>query len=371
MARTKIRQRCVVIGGGVIGCSVAWELARHGVAVTVLERSVPGAEASSAAAGILGAQFECSEPGPLFELALKSRALHAPWARRLAQATGIDVEYRGSGLLHVEFGAAGLRRAREAYAFQRKAGQRVLELGAKAVRERVPALSSKAAGALHFPDDARIDPPCLFRALRIAAERAGAVFRSGAYVRRVVSSSMRVSGVELDDASVVPATDVVVAAGSWSSLVEGTPLPSGGVVPARGQIVELSLQAPLFDAVVHGPRCYLVPRDDGRILIGSTLEFVGYKREVTAGAVRDLLDAAIELCPALADAQLSRSWSSFRPYVKDGLPAIGRTETEGLVIATGHHRNGILLAPITAELVAALVRGRRPSLDLTAFSPGR
>ena len=142
-------------------------------------------------------------------------------------------------------------------------------------------------------------------------------------------------------------------------------------MPARGQIVELSLQAPLFDAVVHGPRCYLVPRDDGRILIGSTLEFVGYKREVTAGAVRDLLDAAIELCPALADAQLSRSWSSFRPYVKDGLPAIGRTETEGLVIATGHHRNGILLAPITAELVAALVRGRRPSLDLTAFSPGR
>ncbi len=104
-----------------------------------------------------------------------------------------------------------------------------------------------------------------------------------------------------------------------------------------------------------------MPRDDGRVLIGSTLEFVGYKREVTAGAVRDLLDAAIELCPALAGAQLSRSWSSFRPYVKDGLPAIGPTETAGLVIATGHHRNGILLAPITAEVVGALVRGRRPS----------
>jgi glycine oxidase len=371
MARSRTKQRCVVIGGGVIGCSVAWELARHGIAVTVLERSVPGAEASSAAAGILGAQFENSEPGPLFELALKSRELHAPWAKRLAQATGIDVEYRASGLVHVEFGAAALKRVRHQYAFQRKAGQRVIELGARSVRERVPSLSPKVEGALHFPDDARVDPPDLFRALRIAAERAGAVFRSGAYVRGVVSASGRASGVVLDDASVVPATDVVVAAGSWSSLVEGAPLPSGGVVPARGQIVELTLQTPLFDAVVHGPRCYLVPRDDGRVLLGSTLEFVGYKREVTAGAVRDLLDAAIELCPALAQAQLSRSWSSFRPYVKDGLPAIGRTETEGLVIATGHHRNGILLAPITAEVVAALVRGRRPSLDLTAFSPTR
>jgi len=371
MARTKNQQRCVVIGGGVIGCSVAWELARHGIDVTVLERSVPGAEASSAAAGILGAQLECAEPGPLFELAVKSRALHAPWAERLGRTTGIDVEYRASGLIHLEFGAAALKRARARYAFQKRAGQRVVELGARALRERVPTLSPKAAYALHFPDDARIDPKALFRALRIAAEREGAVFRSGAYVRRVVRDGERVSGVELDDASVVPATDVVVAAGSWSSLVEGAPLPSGGVVPARGQIVELLLPAPLFAPVLHGPRCYLVPRDDGRVLIGSTLEFVGYKREVTAGAVRDLLDAALELCPALAGAQLAQSWSSFRPYVKDGLPVIGATQTQGLVIATGHHRNGILLAPITAEAVGALVRGRRPRLDLSAFSPER
>jgi glycine oxidase len=131
------------------------------------------------------------------------------------------------------------------------------------------------------------------------------------------------------------------------------------------------LSVPLFGEVIHGPRCYLVPRDDGRVLVGSTLEFVGYRREVTAGAVRDLLDAAIELCPPLAGAALSGTWSSFRPYAKDGLPVIGRAAADGLVIATGHYRNGILLAPVTAEIVGALVRGQRLGLDVSAFSPAR
>jgi glycine oxidase len=371
MSRTPSARTCVVIGGGIIGCSVAWELARRSVRVIVLERSVPGAEASSAAAGILGAQVECAAPGALFELALRSRRAYAAWTAALVRATGIDVEYRPSGVMDVAFDAGALRALRRRYAFQRKLGERVVDLAARKLRERLPMLTSKLSGASFLPDDARVDPPALFRALRIAAERANVEFRSGAYVRRIALENGRVRGVGLDDGSIVSATDVVVAAGSWSALVEGAALPPGGVTPARGQMVELLLSAPLFEPVIHGPRCYLVPRDDGRVLVGSTLEFVGYRREVTARAVRDLLDAAIELVPALADAQLSRTWSSFRPYVADGLPAIGNGAEAGLVIATGHHRNGILLAPVTAEIVSALVRNRRPPLDIRAFSPRR
>jgi glycine oxidase len=371
MPRTSPPRHCLVIGGGVIGCAVAWELARRGLRATVLERSVPGAEASSAAAGILGAQLENSRPGPLFELALASRRSYARWAHELVRATGIDVEYRPSGVLHVAFDAAALRRDRAAIGFQRRAGERVVSLTKPALRRELPALSPRLAGALHFPDDARVDPPALFRALRIAAEREGVGFRSGAYVRRIVVEAERVRGVTLDDGTLVSASDVIVAAGSWSSLVEGAVLPAGGVTPARGQIAELSLSAPLFTQVVHGPRCYLVPRDDGRILIGSTLEFVGFRKEVTAGAVRDLLDGAIALCPALSAAVLTRTWSSFRPYVQDGLPIIGRTAVSGLLIATGHHRNGILLAPVTGQIISALIRHRSPPVDIRPFSPER
>jgi glycine oxidase len=163
----------------------------------------------------------------------------------------------------------------------------------------------------------------------------------------------------------------VVAAGSWTTLIEGLPLRSGSVRPARGQIVELCSPAPLLGRVVYGPRCYLVPRDDGRTLVGSTLEFVGYQRDVTAAAVRDLLSAAIELVPCLGQASVNAAWSSFRPYTEDELPLLGPAGVPGLTLATGHYRNGILLAPITAEITSAVVRGVRPPIPLDAFSPSR
>lgn len=359
-----------VIGGGVIGCGCAWELARAGARVIVLERSVPGAEASSAAAGILGAQVEGHGPGPLFDLSLLSRQYYSAWARELARETGIDIEFRRSGVLRVEKTRASVQRLARERAFQRDAGCSVEVLSRAQVASRVPSLSPNAGG-LAFADDARVDPPKLLRALRIAAERKGVTFQSGAYVRSVLLESGRAEGVLLDGGAVMRAGHVLVAAGSWSSLVEGVPLPPGGVVPARGQIVELTSPSPLTSWVVFGPRCYLVPRDDGRILVGSTLEFVGYRREVTAGAVRDLLNAAIELLPSLASAALTGTWSSFRPFLSDGLPALGSAGVPGLWLATGHHRNGILLAPATAKIVRALVLGRRPPIDLRPFSPLR
>jgi glycine oxidase len=197
------------------------------------------------------------------------------------------------------------------------------------------------------------------------------VFQSGAYVRRVLIEGERARGVALDDGRELFARFVVVAAGSWTTLVDGVGLPRGRVVPARGQIVELEAPRPLLSSVVFGPGAYLVPRDDGRVLVGSTLEFVGYRRDVTAGAVRDLLQGAIALVPALESASLGGTWSNFRPYTKDELPLLGATKVGGLLLATGHYRNGILLAPITAEIVTALVLGKKPPLDLGAFSVDR
>jgi glycine oxidase len=220
----------------------------------------------------------------------------------------------------------------------------------------------------HFPEEGRVDPPRLLTALHIAAVKAGAEFRSGTYVRSVIVEDGAVRGVALEDGSRIASEQVVLAAGSWSTLVGGVPLEAGEVRPARGQIVELVTREPLLSRVVFGPGCYLVPREDGRILVGSTLEFVGYRREVTASAVRDLLASAIDLVPSLADAVLGRTWSNFRPHTERGTPLLGPTGVRGLVLATGHYRNGILLAPITAEIVRAVVLGQKPPVDLAPFA---
>jgi glycine oxidase len=357
-----VKPSVVVIGGGIMGCACAWELARHGKSVVLFERSVPGAEASSAAAGILGASVEHEQEGPMRRLSQASRRLYPGFVRELTHETGIDPEFRECGVLQVDFRKrADFRRARS------RARNRVLD--GRALRRLEPALSPRLVAGLFHPDDARVSPPLLLRALRIAAAREGAVFRTGAYVRRVVVEDDRAVGIALDGGEIVRAKHVVVAAGSWTTLVEGTGLSAGAVIPARGQIVELETPEPILRRVIFGTRAYVVPRDDGRVLVGSTLEFVGYRREVTAGAVHDLLGAALRLVPALSGAELRSSWSSFRPYTKSGFPLIGTTELSGLLLATGHYRNGILLAPVTAAIVGALVRGARPPVPSSVFAP--
>ena len=357
-----------------MGTSSAWELAAHGAKVVVLERSVPGAEASSAAAGILGAQAEAHAPGPMAELCLASRARYNAFAATLSRETQIDVGYRECGVLQVAFERAAATKLARAAAWQKKRRLSVERLNGTSLAKCEPALSPKLAGGVRFASDSRVEPKALLRALHIAALARGVQCRSGACARRVVGEGERTVGVALDDGSVLHAPNVIVAAGSWTSLIDGLGLPMGRVIPARGQIVELELPAPPLSHVVFGPGAYLVPRDDGRVLLGSTLEFVGYEREVTAGAVRDLLNSAIAILPSLERAALRATWSNFRPYTKDELPLLGKTEITGLFLATGHYRNGILLAPISAEIVRAAVLGQPAPVTaaaLRAFSPDR
>ncbi|MFO0549129.1 MAG: glycine oxidase ThiO [Polyangiaceae bacterium] len=359
----------VIIGAGVLGCATALELARRGRTVRVLERSVPGAEASSAAAGMLAAQVEAHNPSPFVELCTAGRERFGPWAAELARRTGIDIEHRTCGILKFTLEGEDSTALRKHASWQREAGLDVALLDRKQALELEPELSPRVDFAVHYPRDARVDPPRLLRALRIGAERAGAHFSTGATVRRVVEEGGRARGVELDGGERVDAGLVVLAAGSWSSQVGGVPLPAASIRPARGQVVELTSPVPRTRGIVWGTRGYLCPRDDGRVLVGSTLEFVGYERAVTARAVRDLLDGALTAIPALASAELSRTWAAFRPYTPHELPFIGESGTPGLLLATGHYRNGILLAPITAEIVAAIALGERPPIDPSPYTP--
>ncbi len=370
--------RVLVIGGGVIGCAAALALARRGARAIVLERGGaevedPGETGAStwAAAGIVSAQIATRGDGPLARLCVASRALYPAFAAGLRELTGIDVQLRDAGVLRPAFDPGELAAFVADAAWQGPAGLRVEHLDGAAARAIEPALSPEVIGAVRFPDDPRIDPPSLLAALRVAVERAGAELRRGAEVRRVLVRDGRAHGVELADGSALSADAVVVAAGSWSSLVEGASLPAGSVEPARGQIVELRVEPQILRGVVEGAHAYLSPRDDGRVLVGSTVELTGYRRGATAAVVRDLLAGAIRLVPALAGATVTRAWAGFRPYTRDELPLLGPTDVAGLLVATAHFRNGVLLAPVTGEILAALILGEASPHDLTAFSPRR
>ena len=344
----------VIIGAGIMGSASALALARRGARVLVLEKSIPGAEASSAAAGILGAQIETHAKGPEIDLFVRSRDLYAGWTQHLVESTGIDVGYRRCGSMRLFASETAAEEGWIASAWQEDAGLSVERLDRGALRTREPAVAEAFVAAERFPDDAQVEPPKLLRALAVAAMGAGVTYRSGVSVRGVAIDGGRAIGVDLEDGSRIDGGHVVLAAGSWSTMVQGVPLAPGAVKPARGQIVELTLRAPVLGSVVFGAGAYVVPRADGRVLIGSTLEFVGFQRDVTARGVRDLLVAATAMVPALEDASLTGTWSSFRPYAA-GPPLIGPSSVRGLVLATGHHRNGILLAPVTGEIVAASI----------------
>jgi glycine oxidase len=360
-----------VIGGGIMGCAVALRLRQRGARVTVIERGIPGAEASSAAAGILGPQMEAEGPGPLLDLGLRSRALYPALAEELREATGIDVGYDRSGVLAAALDDTGERELAARRVWQLAAGLRASALTGDEARAREPALGPDVRAARELPDDGQVNARELARAFSQAAAGAGARFLSGRYVRRVAIAAGAVTGVELDG-DVLPAGAVVVAAGSWSGLVEGAGVPASVVRPARGQLVSIETRPPLFRHVVsvHG-RGYLVPRRDGTVLAGSTVEMAGFRKQVTVGGLASILTLARTLVPALADAEVTGSWSNFRPYTEDHLPVLGVTGVRGLVLATGHFRNGILLAPITAIAIADLVATGRSNVDLTPFSVAR
>jgi glycine oxidase len=360
----------VVVGGGVIGVAVAREAARAGRSVLLLERGEIGCEASGASAGMLAAQLEEHDEGPLARLCLDSRALYPDFLDAVEKESGLRVDRRAEGALLVARGDAAAAELERACARQRERGLPAALLDAAALRRAEPALCGDARLGMHLPLEHTLDPPLLVRALRVAAERAGARVRTGAGVVRVTAVDGRVTGVVASDGSAYAAAQVVIAAGAWSGsiAVDGWTMPRSE--PVRGQIV--CYRAPdLLRHVVAGDHCYLVPRGDGRILVGSTMERAGFDRSVTAAGVETLGAAAIALIPGLARAALHGAWAGLRPGSDDGLPLIGAGGPEGLFHAWGHLRNGIVLTPLTARALARCLAGDGPGFDAGPFDPRR
>lgn len=348
-----VQQRsAVVIGGGLIGCAVAAELRRRGHEVTVLERAVPCAEASGAAAGILGPQLEHEEDGPAVDLGLAGRAATLAWARTIEKETGIDVEVATPG--------AVVRASddEEARALER----RVAWQSARGLRAEWRA----GERAAFLADDTTLDTRLYGQGLMALARRRGARVVTGVPVTGLVMRDDAVRGVRLADGSEERAQHVIVCAGAWSTIVPGvaeaTGLSHATVFPVRGQIVELSGPPGLVPNMVYGGKGYVVPRRDGRLICGSTMERVGFDESVTAGGVRMVLDKAIKLVAEVAELRVNATWAGLRPATTDGMPLLGRTRAPGLLLATGHLRNGVLLAALTGELLGAMVDGAEPTL---------
>jgi glycine oxidase len=363
----------VVIGGGVIGLAVAWRAAERGHAVCLLERGELGAGASHVAAGMLAPVTE-ADPGELalLELGLRSARAWPGFAAELAAASGADPGLYRCGALIVA------RDGDEAAALERELALR-LELGLdvervlpSAARRMEPALAPTLRLALAVPGDHAADPRALLLALTEAARRAGAQLRIGATVRSLRVDGGRVSGVRLAGGELVAAEQVVVAAGAWSGAIEGVPddarIP---LRPVKGQILRLrDPRGPgLLERIVRFEGGYLVPRGDGRYVLGATMEERGFDTTVTAGALYELLRDAGELVPGIHELVVEETAAGLRPATPDNAPVLGAAgEVEGLVWATGHHRNGILLAPVTADIVAGVLDG---NAGPPAFGPGR
>ncbi len=361
--------KAVIVGGGIMGCSIALELAQAGLEVTVLERAIPGAEASTAAAGMLAPQLEAKAPGAMLELSMRSRALYPAWARQLESASGVEIGYLESGALQLAFTEHELHELDATVAWQQAASLRATLLSGDEVLALEPNVSGDVRGAAHFPDDHQVDPRRLMQALSTATAKAGVTFRTG-YVRRVIDEAGAATGVDLDGEA-VRADLTIVAAGSWSSLVPGAHLDPQHLKPARGQLLELKLRLPPTRHLLKAGSSYVVPRADGRVICGATVELVGYDKRVTAEGLATVLSQALRCCPALKAATFTEAWAGLRPSTADDLPLLGEGALKNLVIASGHHRNGILLAPITARLVTQLITGQRLSMSLSAFNPTR
>ena len=358
----------LLIGAGLQGCGVALRLAQAGRSVLVLERSIPGAEASSAAGGILSPGVE-AEPGPFHDLCMQSLGRWSDFAAEVERLSGSWVGFRGGGTLEVSVDDRFTPVLASRAAALERAGVAVEVLDGDAARRLEPGLSPETRGAIWFPGEASVDPRLLGRALHVAASRAGARFLQG-QVRGIAVEGGRAVGVDHESGRIT-AGAVVLAAGAWSLQVSGHDLPAGAVRPVRGQIAVLDTRPPLLSRVVFTDKGYLVPRPDGRILCGSTMEEAGFEKAVTAGGLLHVLQLAVEAAPGLASAPVVESWSNFRPATPDGLPILGPGRIAGLFYATGHYRNGVLLTPVTADAVSAAVLGRPTPVDLTPFGPAR
>jgi glycine oxidase len=362
----------VVVGAGAIGLACAWRAAQLGLRVRVLEREEPGSGASGVAAGMLAPVGEATwGEERLLEAALASHAAWPEFAAELGEASGMDPGFIAGGALHVALDRDEAAELRRRYDLMNSLGLEAEWLSATACRELEPGLNPSLTGGIRAPHEAAIVPAALVRALLAACERAGVEVVTGATVVAAAIEGDRITGVTTADGAEHRADAVLLAAGAWSGVAEWLPDAARPEVrPVKGQILTLCGDRAAAGIVVT-ERVYLVPRADGRLIAGATVEEMGFDTRVTAGGVHELLREAYRVLPEVAELELERAVAGLRPGTPDNAPIVGRGALEGLVLATGHFRNGILLTPLTAAGVAAELAGEARPEALAAADPAR
>ncbi len=363
----------LIIGGGVIGLSIAREMYRRGVRkITLIEKSVCGAESSWAAAGMLGPQADTDEAGEMLEFCLESRRLYPKFAADLITETGIDIELDRNGTLYLAFNDYEIQTLRRRVAWQTKLGLRAEHLTAQETRRAEPFVSPDVMGGVIFPDDWQVDNRKLLAALRRYAEINGITILENTEIIEVINDNGNILGVRTNSGEIT-AGKTVIATGAWTSLIKlgAFPLPVS-VRPIRGQMICFRTAKRLFERVIYSSGGYLVPRSDGRILAGATSEDAGFVKETTKVNVEKLRNSAEAIAPSLAGQNIVDTWSGLRPFAADGQPVLGTfAGLDNLFIATAHYRNGILLAPRTAEIIADKIIDGHESVYLEVFGLGR
>jgi glycine oxidase len=370
--RSKTNPDYLIVGGGIIGCSLARELARTSAQVVLLERNAVGSEASSAAAGVLSPTFfQPTGSGSLIELCRQSAGIFEDWVKEL-RADGVDdVGYRRTGLLSIALDGAEAEQLRSTLPEDNYPGRRALWLTAQELRRQEPALAGHVQGAAYYPDDAHVDPARLMRQVARAAQLAGADIHEDEPVRRLERREDRIVAVHTHKASYQPGT-AILTSGAWTCLLGeqiGLPLPTR---PVKGQLLMADCRVPPVRTPLHAGDALLVPWPDGRLLLGVTIEEAGFDTQVRLEGLQQILRRTIELVPAVADLPLHRAWAGLRPATPDEWPYLGPVPSlKNLWVSAGHFRKGILLAPICARLLAQSLQGGTLVPGLSPFRPGR
>jgi glycine oxidase len=360
----------VIVGGGLIGLSSAFELCGAGLSVVVFDRQEPGRESSWAAAGMLAPGPDSPKAAALVPLAKESLSIYPQFVSAVEESSGKSTSFAGEGTLEVFAGPSAEIDCKRFLAEYRRHGLAVEPISVEAARKIEDSLNATAAKVAWIPDEATIDPRQLVEAAGLAAKNCGAQIRANCSVASLLSEGGRCVGV-VAGGERISAKHVLITAGCYSGAMEDGIARHAPTRPVRGQMIALRHRDVRLRHVLRSEKGYLVPRPDGRIVAGSTLEEAGFEKAVTHEGLRKIRSAAVELVPQLATAEVVETWSGLRPGTADELPILGRTNTEGLLVATGHYRNGILLAPITAKLVREWIVSGTTSLDVKAFSPLR
>jgi glycine oxidase len=360
-----------IAGAGLIGGSIAWELASAGLRVGLFDKGEPGKESSWAGAGILSPAPESPATIPLVPLGKASVALYPEFVARVEADSGSIAGYRPKGTLQALFSRDAARELSTVVAVHHGLGLRAEAISSEEAREIEPALSSEVEAAILRPDEASVDNRALTRAVLQAAGRRGVEIFAGAAADAILREGGRATGLSINGERVL-AKFTVIAAGCFSAKIGGVEA-YAPVRPAKGQMIALRADGLAIERVLWSDKVYLVPRNDGRILAGATVEYVGFDKQVTAGGLDKILQPAIELVPELAQARLEESWAGLRPDSPDHLPILGPTDLDRLLVATGHFRSGILLAPVTARLMRQWIVDGQVSgdWDWERFSPLR